>query len=246
MEFRCPGALGTYEWVVMPFGLKNADATYRRQMNSMFHDFIETFMQVYIDDIVIKSSLGDGHMGRLRQSFQRLRKYGLKMNPLKCAFCVRGWDFLGFMMHKKGIEISQNKTKAIVDLRPPSTKKKLQSLLRKIIFLRRFISNLSGKTQSYSPLLRLKKDNNFIWGSEQQEAFDNIKEYLMKPLVLLPPSRNKSMKLYITGSNSTIGSMLAQEGDNGVERAIYYLSQILVDEETGYNSIEKLCLYLYF
>lgn len=63
--FRCPDTLGTYEWVVMPFGLKNAEATYQRAMNSMFHDFIETFMQVYIDNTIIKSSSGDGYLDRL-------------------------------------------------------------------------------------------------------------------------------------------------------------------------------------
>src|ERR1044072_1270847 len=140
--FRCPGALGTYEWVVMPFGLKNAGATYQRVMNTIFHDFIETLMQVYIDDIVIKFISAETHLHHLSQSFERMRKHGLKMNPLKCAFFVQAEDFLGFVVHKKGIEINLNKTKAIMETTPPSTKKELQSLLGKINFLRRFISNL--------------------------------------------------------------------------------------------------------
>lgn len=124
-EFRCLCALGTYEWILMPFGLKNVGASYQRAMDYMFHEFIETFMQFYIDDIVIKSSSESCHLGLLRQSFQRMRKCGLKMNPLKCVLCVHAGDFLGFLVHKKGIEISQNKMKAIVDLKPPSIKKKL-------------------------------------------------------------------------------------------------------------------------
>lgn len=80
-------------------------------------------MQVYIVDIVIKSSLDDGHLDHLRQSFQRMRKYGLKMNLLKCTFCVGAGDFLGFIVHKKGIEINQNREKVIVNLKFPSTKK---------------------------------------------------------------------------------------------------------------------------
>ncbi|KAK2389329.1 hypothetical protein QL285_062925 [Trifolium repens] len=209
--FRCPGALGTYEWVVMPFGLKNAGATYQRAMNSMFHDFIDTFMQVYIDDIIIKSSSEDSHLLYLRQSFERMRKHGLKMNPLKCAFCVHAGDFLG-----------------------------------KVNFLRRFISNLSGKAQAFSPLLRLKKDDPFKWNEEHQKAFDDIKDYLIKPPVLMPPNRNKAMKLYIAASEKTIGSMLAQEDDNGIENAVYYHSRVLNDAETRYTAIEKLCLCLYF
>lgn len=103
-EFQCSKALGSYEWVVMPFGLKNVGATYQRVMNYMFHNSIETFMQVYIDDIIIKSSSKNGHLDHLRQSFERVRKYGLKMNPLKCVFGVHVGDLLGFVVHKKGIE----------------------------------------------------------------------------------------------------------------------------------------------
>ena len=98
----------------MPFGLKIVGATYQRVMNSMLHDFIETFMQVYIDDIVIKSVSHEFHLDHLWKSFERMRKHGLKMNPLKCAFFVQAGDFLGFVVHKKGIEINQNKTKAIM------------------------------------------------------------------------------------------------------------------------------------
>lgn len=150
-----------------PFGLKNVGETYQRSMNSMFHDIIDTFMQVYIDDIVIKSSLGSGHLDHLRRSFRRMRKNGLKMDPLKCAFYVGVGDFLDFVVHKKDIEINQKKTKEILDIKPHLTKRQLQYLLGKINFLRRFISNLSGKTQSFSPLLRLKKDSEFIWGAEK-------------------------------------------------------------------------------
>jgi len=82
---------------------------------------------------------------------------------LKCAFGVRAGDILGFVVHKKGFEINQNKTKATSETKPPSTKKELQSLLGKINFLRRFISNLSGRTKAFSPLLRLKKEDVFKW-----------------------------------------------------------------------------------
>ncbi|PNX66439.1 hypothetical protein L195_g055096, partial [Trifolium pratense] len=110
-----------------------------------------------------------------------------------------------------------------METKPPGTKKQLQSLLGKINFLRRFISNVSGKAQLFSPLLKLKKDDVFEWGIEQQKAFDEIKAYLSKPPTLMPPIRNKAMSLYIAASDSTIGSMLAQEDENGVEKAIYYL-----------------------
>lgn len=106
MAFRCSGALGTYEWVVMPFGLKNVGAMYQRVMNSIFHDCIEMFIKVYIDNVVIKYVSRMNHLEHLRKSFKRMRKHGLNMNPLKCVFCVQARDFLGFVVHKKGIKIN--------------------------------------------------------------------------------------------------------------------------------------------
>jgi len=95
--FRSPWALGTYKWVVMPFGLKNAGATYHRAMNSMFHDFIDKFMQIYIDDIVVKSSSEDDHLEHLRLSFKRMKN----LEHLRLSFVGR-WSFgtpLDFMIH---------------------------------------------------------------------------------------------------------------------------------------------------
>lgn len=102
-------------------------------------------MQVYIDDIVVKSVSNKIHLDHLRQSFERMGKHGLKMNPLKCAFFVQEGDFLGFVVHKKGIEINENKTNAIMETKASSTKKELWTLLWKINFLQRFISNLTGE-----------------------------------------------------------------------------------------------------
>ena len=244
--FRCPGAIGTYEWVMMPFGLKNAGATYQRAMNLIFHDLIGKSMQVYIDDVVVKSMSDDEHLENLRVAFEKMRAFGLKMNPLKCGFGVSTGKFLGFLVKKNGIEVDKNKAQAIFDTRPPRNKKELQSLLGKINFLRRFISNLSGKVRVFSPLLRLKKEEEFKWGHEHQQAFDQIKIYLSNPPILTPPRPGFPLKLYISASDDTIGSMLCQEFEDGVERAIYYLSRILNDAETRYSYIEKLCLSLYF
>ncbi|GKV12837.1 hypothetical protein SLEP1_g23931 [Rubroshorea leprosula] len=102
--FRCPGNIGTYEWVVMPFGLKNAGATYQRAMNAIFHDMIGRFMEIYIDDVVVKSMEDEEHLEHLRKAFERMRQHGLKMNPLKCAFGVIAGNFLGFLVHERGLE----------------------------------------------------------------------------------------------------------------------------------------------
>jgi hypothetical protein len=134
--FRCPGFVGLFEWVMMTFGLKNAGATYQRAMNLIFHDLLGIIMEVYIDDVVIKSAGFDSHMDDLRLAFVRMRKYGLKMNPIKCAFGVSAGRFLGFVVHENGIEVDPKKIEAIQRVKEPTCKKDVQSLLGKINCLR--------------------------------------------------------------------------------------------------------------
>jgi hypothetical protein len=133
--FRCPGCVGLFEWIMMTFGLKNAGATYQRAMNLIFHDLLGFMMEVYIDDVVIKSAGMDEHMADLRLAFERMRKYGLKMNPLKCAFCVSAGRFLGFVVHEKGIEIDPKQIEAIKKIQEPTCKREVQSLLGKVNYL---------------------------------------------------------------------------------------------------------------
>ncbi|CAN6719462.1 unnamed protein product [Malus baccata var. baccata] len=182
--FRCPGHVGAYEYLVMPFGLKNAGATYQRAMNAIFHDLIGHNMEVYIDDIVVKSKMEEQHLIDLRQALTRMRVHKLKMNPKKCAFGVRAGNFLGFLVHQRGVEVDKNKARAIMESSSPTNKVQLQRLLGKINFLRRFIANLAGKIQPLTPLLKLKDKENFEWGPPHQEAFDGIKAYLTSPPVL--------------------------------------------------------------
>ena len=127
--FKCPSALGTYDWVVMPFGLKNVSTIYQSVMNKVFHDFIGKFMEIYIDDVVAKSNAKDKHLRNLKQAFDRIRKHKLKMNILKCAFGVIVGNFLVFLVQKKGIEVDKNKTKAILEASPPTSKKQFQAFL---------------------------------------------------------------------------------------------------------------------
>ena len=127
----------------------------------------------------------------------------------------------------------------------PADKIELQSLIGKINFIRRFISNLSGKIKAFSPLLKLKADQKFVWGVEQELALDEIKKYLINPLVLVPPQHGKPFRLYLLTNDTVIGSALIQEFE-GKECVIYYLNRRLADVERRYSAIEKLCLCLYF
>jgi len=118
--FICPGFVGLFEWVVMTFGLKNAGATYQRAMNLIFHDLIGVIMEVYIDDIMIKSAAHTSHLAYLHLAFERMCRYGLNMNPLKCAFGVLARKFLGFIIHDKGIEVDPKRIEKIKKVKAPT------------------------------------------------------------------------------------------------------------------------------
>jgi hypothetical protein len=94
MAFRCPSFMGLFEWIVMTFGLKNANATYQRAMNLIFHDFIGIVLEIYIDDVIVKSDSMNNNLADLRLALERMCRYGLKMNPIKCVFDVSAGKFL--------------------------------------------------------------------------------------------------------------------------------------------------------
>jgi hypothetical protein len=177
--------------------------------------------------------------------FERMMQYQHKMNPLKCAFGVSAGWFLGFIVHEKGIEIGPKKIESIKKLGWPECKWDVQKLLGKLNYLRWFIANLAGRVDSFLPLLRLKHEHEFAWGAEQEAAFDKIKDYLISTPVLRAPMVGRGFKLYIATEEKVIGAALTQEGGSK-EFVMAYVSQRLLDTETRYVFIEKLCLALYY
>ena len=129
-------------------------------MNYIFHKLIGRIVEIYIDDVVVKSKGYKEHLANLRETLECTRKHGLKMNPNKCAFGVSAGQF---MVHGRGIEIGQKSMKAIDEAVPPTNKTELQSLLGKIHFIKRLISNMSERILPFSPLLKLKNDQEFKW-----------------------------------------------------------------------------------
>jgi hypothetical protein len=180
----------------MTFGFKNADAAYQRAMNWIFHELLRVLMEVYIDDMVVKSVGFEEHMTNLKLSLERMKKYGLQMNPLKCAFGVTSGRFLGFIVHEHGIQIDPEKIESIRKIGESVCKKDIQKLLSKINCLRHFIFNLVGRVESLLPLVWLKHEE-FTCGVEQREAFEKIKEYLVSPPVLRAPKAGNPFKMYI-------------------------------------------------
>ena len=124
----------------MPFGLKNAGSTYQRMMTRIFEPQLGKIIEVYIDDIVVKSKVVSEHVGDLRNIFEILRKHKLRLNASKCSFGVRSDKFLGYMVTHRRIEVNSNQIKAINNLQPPRNPKKVQKLTEITTALNRFIS----------------------------------------------------------------------------------------------------------
>ena len=207
--FRCPDYIGTFEWLVMPFGLKNAGATYQRAMNFIFHDMLGHHMQVYIDDIMVKSKRASEHINHLRKIFERMRHHQLKLYPLKWAFRVRARNFFGLLVHQRWIEVYQKKAKAISLAKAPQNKKELQKFIGQVNYLKRFISNMVGKTKEFFDLVKLKDMEEFRWDERHQVATNKIKEYISKHHVLIPHIQGNPLKLYLSVINESIGCLLA-------------------------------------
>ncbi|KAL0339280.1 UNVERIFIED_CONTAM: hypothetical protein Sangu_1450100 [Sesamum angustifolium] len=165
------------------------------------------------------------------------------MNPSKCAFGVTSGKFLGFIVRQRGIETEQVKIDAILRMPEPQNIYELKSLQGKLAYLQRFISNLAGRCQPFSRLM--KKDVRFQWDEAFDKAFKSINSYLMKPPVLVALVPRRPLILYITAQERSVGIMLAQKNDKVKENALYYLSRMMTLNELKYSPIEKLCL-VYF
>ena len=153
---------GLFCYRVMPFGLKNAGATYQRLMNRMFVPQIGRNVQVYVDDMLVKSRREEDHLEDLRETFDTLHSYNMKLNPGKCAFGVTLGKFLGFMVSQRGIEANPNKIQAIIEMKPPRNVKEVQSLNGKVATLNRFVSRATDKCL---PFFRTLKKS-FEWTDE--------------------------------------------------------------------------------
>ena len=192
---------------VMPFGLKNAGATYQRLMNKMFAHQIGRNVQVYVDDMLVKSLRKDDHLDDFRETFDTLRLYNMKLNPYKYAFEVTIGKFFGFMVSQRGIEINLEKIWAIMELELLKTIKEVQSLNNKITALNRFVSKAKDKCLPFFHTLR----KSFKWMDECQKAFEELKKYLSSlPLLSLSKPREE-LYLYLAISQVAISVAFVRE-----------------------------------
>ena len=232
-------AQGTYCYRVMSFRLKNAGATYQRLVNRMFQKQIGATMEVYIDNMLVKSTTAGLHIAHLSEAFQILRNYNMKLNPAKCAFGVSAGKFLGFIVNHRGIEANPDKIKVVLDMPSPSGIKEVQRLIGRIAALSRFVSRASDKCQPFFQVLKKA----FEWDAKCEEAFTTLKTYLSSPLILVSPVEGELLTLYLAVSDFSTNAVLVRDKER-VQHPVYYCSRALRGAEERYPRMEKLMLAL--
>ena len=152
-------------------------------------------MEVYMDDMLVKSEIAKDHIAHLSDTFTVQRKYRMKLNLLKCAFGVASGKFLGFMVNHRRIEANLEKVQAFIDMRSPSKTKEVQSLTRRVAAFSKFISRATDKCLPFFDLL--KGNKRFLWDDKCEQAFRLLKEYLSKPPLLSKSVEGEPLYLYL-------------------------------------------------
>ena len=215
----------------MPFDLKNAGSTYQRMMTKMFESQLGRSIEVYVDDMVVKSKVVSEHVGDLTNIFGILRKHKLHLNASKCSFGVGLGKFLDYMVTHKGIEVNLDQIKAINSLQPPWNPKEVQKLTGMTTALNRFISRLADKCIPF--FLLLHKWKGFEWIEECAMAYQQLKEYLSRPPIMSSPKVDEVLFAYLAIASYSISFVLTRV-DSGIQRLVYYVSKSLNKAEVRY------------
>ena len=239
-SFITPHRLYCYN--VMPFGLKNAGATYQRLVTKMFRPLLGNTMEVYIDDMLVKSKQRQDHVTHLQQAFDLLREYGMKLNPLKCAFGVSTGKFLGFMVTQRGIEANPLQLNVILQSPAPTSKKEIQQLTGRLAALGRFISRFTDRLKPFFTTLR--RASQAEWDGECNQASAAIKQYLTKPPILVSPGHGDTLYLYLAASKITVSTALFKECMDTKLRLVFFVNKSLTGAKTRYTHLEQATLAL--
>ncbi|GKV15530.1 hypothetical protein SLEP1_g26315 [Rubroshorea leprosula] len=205
-----------YCYVMMPFGLKNAGATYQKMVTIVFQAQIGKNLEVYVDDIVVKSRKVEDHLADLDETFNNLKKNRMRLNPAKCIFGVESGKFLGFMVSRRGIEVNLEKIRAIAEMEPPKSVKDIQRLTGRVAALHRFISKSADKCLPFFKIMS-------------------------SPPLLTKAIDGEILYLYLGISDEAISSVLVRE-EAKQQKPIYYINSVLHGAELRYPIAEKATL----
>ncbi|GJS19893.1 reverse transcriptase domain-containing protein [Tanacetum coccineum] len=233
---------GVYCYTKMPFGLKNAGATYQRLVDKAFDSQVGQNIEVYVDDLVIKSHTEAEMLRDIDETFRTLRKINMKLNLKKCTEGM----FLGFTISPEGIKPCPDKTEAVLQLPSPRTIKEVQSLNGKLASLNRFLSKSAEKSLPlFKTLKKCIKKSDFHWTTEAEQAFKQLKQHLSELPLLVAPKPKEELIVYLSATHGSISAVLMTEMGT-VQTSVYFISRALQGPKLNYTPMEKLVLSLVF
>ncbi|XP_029644577.1 uncharacterized protein LOC115218783 [Octopus sinensis] len=234
---------GCFEFLFMSFGLRNATSTFQRFIDEVVRGL--DFVFAYVDDILIASDTHENHLLHLSQLFQRLRDYGVRINPDKCVFGQPSLNFLGHYIDLRGIKPLSSKVDAIQRIAPPSSLRQLRQFLGIVNFYRRFIDRCADKL----PLTQMlkgnsKKDARLTLSAEALSAFELVKKELASVPILAHPAPNAPLTLSVDASESAIGAVLQHTVEGEVKPLAFFSCQ-LKPAERRYSTFDRELLAIY-
>ncbi len=232
---------GLFEYIFMPFGLKNAAQTFQRLMDKLFRHL--PFVFVYLDDILIASKDLAEHMRHLRQVFEILQSAGLQINPAKCTFSVSSLTFLGHNVSSSDISPMEKHVKALTDFPPPSDLKQLQRFLGLINFYWRFLPGIAGTLQPLTDLLH-GNPKSLVWTEVAATAFSAAQAALAAATALVHPRPGAVISLATDASDTHIGGVL-QQLSGGSWQLLAFFSRKLSTPESKYSTFDRELLAVF-
>ncbi|GJX03572.1 reverse transcriptase domain-containing protein [Tanacetum coccineum] len=220
---------GHFEFTVMPFGLTNAPAIFMDLMNRVCKPFLDKFVIVFIDDILIYSKTKEDHEVHLGSVLELLRKEKLYAKFSKCEFWLQEVHFLGHVVNQNGIHVDPSKIEAVKNWKTPTTPSEIRSFLGLAGYYRRFIANFSKIVKPLTTLTQ--KNQKYVWGEEQENAFQTLKNNLCDAPILTLPDGVEDLVVYCDASNQGLGCVLMQRG-----KVIAYASRQLKIHEKNYTT----------
>ncbi len=231
---------GHYEWLVMPFGLKNAPATFQRIIQTALSDLLYKGAINYLDDFIIYSETFEEHIELLREVFKRLRQHNIKLKLSKCFFVKSEVEYLGHIISHNSVKPSPRKIEAVKDFPLPKTVREVRRFLGLTGYYRRFIKNFSIKAKPLSDLT--KKMVPFHWSHDQQTAFETLRDAIIQTPVITMFDPNKQCSIFTDASKIGIGAILTQKDEQNNDKVIAYYSKRLNSTQENYSASELECL----
>lgn len=229
----------TYQYKVMPFGLKNAPASFQKLMNQVLAGTLGKYTHVYLDDIIVYSKTYDEHLIHLRIVFERLQEFGLKCASEKCKFGVKEIKYLGHIITHDGNQPQQKHLTQILNAPPPKNKKEVRKFLGLATWVREYVPKFAELAAPLTDLLNLKKK--FQWRAEEEEAFNKLKTTISQPLKLHRPDFTQRFTLQTDASGVGIAAVLLQEDKDKNRKVISYGSARLTDTQKRWHINELEC-----